>query len=146
MHFGLFALAAAPDDVEAAFDTDARRSYGGVGVMVAHPCITLRIRAAQGFRVTGELSERTGTFARRWAEFYGQSLDNLELATIDAPPDHVGLGTGTQLGLAIAAGLGAFHGQPLPPVEELARSVGRGLRSAIGAYGFTMGGLIVERG
>ncbi len=144
LHFGLFALAAAPSAGEAALDPG--RSFGGVGVMVANPCITLRIRAAKGFQVAGELSERTRSFARQWAEFYSHSLDNIELTVVHAPPDHVGLGTGTQLGLAIAAGLAAFHGLPVPPAEELARSVGRGIRSAIGAYGFTLGGLIVERG
>src|SRR6185437_12492214 len=33
-----------------------------------------------------------------------------------------------------------------PPIAELARSVGRGLRSAIGLYGFAKGGLLFEAG
>jgi beta-RFAP synthase len=56
------------------------------------------------------------------------------------------LGVGTQLALSVAAGLSAFCGLPASAPQELARSVGRGRRSAIGTYGFVYGGLIVEQG
>jgi beta-ribofuranosylaminobenzene 5'-phosphate synthase len=138
LHFGLYALAAAPDSVE--------RSYGGVGVMISEPGTVVRFQRSRAFDVTGPLAERAVRFAKRWAEFYSQSLEGVQIEVVAAPPDHVGLGTGTQLGLAISAGLTALHGLPVPGPEELARSVGRGLRSAVGAYGFCMGGLIAERG
>jgi beta-RFAP synthase len=53
---------------------------------------------------------------------------------------------GTQLALSVAAGLNAWTGRPQPSPAELALSVGRGQRSAVGTYGFVAGGLIVERG
>jgi beta-RFAP synthase len=56
------------------------------------------------------------------------------------------LGVGTQLGLAVAAGLRRFLQLPEAPVESLAASVGRGRRSAVGTYGFEYGGLIVDAG
>lgn len=138
LHFGLFALAASPGAQQ--------RSYGGVGVMVDQPRIEVLIGESHSFEVSGPLADRAQAFARRWAEFYSQSLQGINLTIVAAPPDHVGLGTGSQLGLAVSAGLTAFHGLPVPAVDELARSVGRGLRSAVGAYGFTLGGLIVDRG
>lgn len=139
LHFGLFAL-------EAAAGTD-ERSYGGVGVMVSRLGIELHLQQAEKFEVAeGPLAERIGGFARRWAEFYGRPLPAMKIALGEHTPDHIGLGTGTQLGLAVAAGLSAFHGLPVPPLEELCRSVGRGLRSAVGAYGFAHGGMIVDRG
>jgi len=58
----------------------------------------------------------------------------------------VGLGVGTQLGLSVAAALNAFFGLPSANALELACSVGRGDRSAVGAHGFVLGGLIVEQG
>jgi beta-RFAP synthase len=61
-------------------------------------------------------------------------------------PRHVGLGSGTQLALAVAAGLNAFLGRPAMAVEDLARATGRGRRSAIGLHGFAHGGLLVESG
>ncbi len=62
------------------------------------------------------------------------------------PRDHVGLGTGTQLALAMAAGLSAFSPSAPRSAIELARCVHRGERSSIGVHGFQHGGLLVEAG
>jgi beta-RFAP synthase len=62
------------------------------------------------------------------------------------PPEHVGLGVGTQLGLAVAKALAVEAGEPGLTALELAVRVGRGERSAIGVHGFDRGGLIVEPG
>jgi beta-RFAP synthase len=141
LHFGLFALAAPTDAVE-------QRSYGGVGVMVDSPLsLELHLEAANGIFVPqNPHAERIGTFAQRWAEFYSRPLEGVRIFLGSHTPDHIGLGTGTQLGLSVAAGLAVFYGMPVPPIEELVRSVGRGFRSAVGAYGFSLGGLIVDRG
>lgn len=138
LHFGLYALSKPPES--------AARSFGGVGVMVQRPGLSIRFRQAKELSIQGRLADRVARFANRWAEFYGQPLANLAIDVAAAPPDHIGLGTGTQLGLAISAGLTALRGLPVPGPEELARSVGRGLRSAVGTYGFSLGGLIAERG
>jgi beta-RFAP synthase len=58
----------------------------------------------------------------------------------------VGLGSGTQLGLAIVTALNRFVSQPSQDPAALTRAAGRGRRSAVGTYGFLHGGLIVERG
>ena len=136
LHFGLFGL-----------QQEEGRMYGGVGAMVDQPALKLQVRAAAGFECVGPLAERAQAFAQRWAEFHRLSL--LPACCIEilaTPPNHVGLGVGTQLGLSVAAGLNAFAGLPTAGPQELALSVGRGQRSAIGTYGFVMGGLIVERG
>jgi beta-ribofuranosylaminobenzene 5'-phosphate synthase len=138
LHLGLYALAGAAGSMA--------RSYGGVGLMVSQPGLIVRFHEADRFNVSGMLAERAARFASRWAEFYSQLLRNVKIEIVAAPPDHVGLGTGTQLALAVSAGLTALQGLPVPGPEELARSVGRGLRSAVGAYGFSLGGLIAERG
>jgi beta-RFAP synthase len=56
------------------------------------------------------------------------------------------LGVGTQLNLAIAAGLRRFLGLADTSLEEMSATVGRGARSAVGTYGFLLGGLIVDAG
>jgi beta-RFAP synthase len=63
----------------------------------------------------------------------------------EAPPEHVGLGVGTQLGLAVGRALALAWGYNLD-APDLARRVGRGLRSAVGVYGFAHGGFLVESG
>ncbi len=129
-------------------DTEASglREFGGVGVMIdGGP--RLKIARASEFAATGPLSDRAAEFVRRWASFYGEDrLPPVRIAIHAAPPQHVGLGVGTQLALAVAGGLNAFFDRPQPLAAELAASVGRAERSAVGTYGFLMGGLIVERG
>ncbi len=61
-------------------------------------------------------------------------------------PPHIGLGSGTQLGLAIAKGLAGMAGQTHVPAVQLASCVGRGLRSGLGTHGFDVGGFLVDGG
>jgi beta-ribofuranosylaminobenzene 5'-phosphate synthase len=63
-----------------------------------------------------------------------------------APREHVGLGAGTQLSLSVTAALLAALRLPIPSGSDLARLAGRGIRSAVGTYGFQHGGLLVEAG
>jgi beta-RFAP synthase len=135
LHFGMFSFGHAD-----------RAQFGGVGVMIQPPCIDIRITPAERFSATGEHAARATNFATMTAESWGLPvLPNCQLE-IQAPPDHTGLGVGTQLGLAVAAGLRKFLELSELAAAELATSVGRGQRSAIGTHGFALGGLIVERG
>jgi beta-ribofuranosylaminobenzene 5'-phosphate synthase len=137
LHFGLWSLGGTREDV---------RQFGGVGAMIDRPGLELSIRPSAELVAVGPMSERAAVFARRWAEFHARELPLCQIDVEAAPPEHVGLGTGTQLGLAVAAGLNAYCGLPSQSPQELALSVGRGLRSAVGTYGFVMGGLVVEQG
>ncbi len=136
LHFGLFS-----------FGRVNERQFGGIGAMIRRPSLRLRISDAAELRASGPLAKRAVVFARRWAEYH--SLPSEPQCCIEirkAPPAHSGLGVGTQLGLAIAEGLSAFLKRRRPTPALRAQSVGRGLRSAVGTYGFAFGGLIVEAG
>jgi beta-ribofuranosylaminobenzene 5'-phosphate synthase len=135
LHFGMFG-----------FGQPEGRQFGGVGVMLDSPAVELRFSPANEFAVQGKLAQRVKHFVelalRAWniAELPNCCID------VQSPPDHTGLGVGTQLGLATATGLRRFLELPELPVVELAASVGRGARSAIGTYGFQQGGLIIDAG
>jgi beta-ribofuranosylaminobenzene 5'-phosphate synthase len=135
LHFGLWSLAGGD-----------RRQFGGIGVMIDQPGLRVVISAAPALSATGPLAERALEFARRWAAFHQLPALQCAIEVISAPPDHVGLGTGTQLALAVAAGLCETHGLEIESPQALAASVDRGLRSAVGTYGFLHGGLIAEQG
>lgn len=140
LHFGLLSFGNDPTDTD-------KRQFGGVGAMIQKPGLRLSISPAEQLTAEGPLAERVLEFAQRWAVFH--SLDSPLRCKIEihsTPTEHTGLGVGTQLGLAVACGLNAFYRLPTATPIELALSVGRGLRSAVGTYGFTQGGLIVERG
>lgn len=116
-----------------------------------------------------EIRSRIADFRQRWRVFHGHSaVPRLRWRVLEAPPRHAGLGSGTQWGLSVAAALDALSGrlpnelyaaprEPHDPLDGAAQtrekwvrgaaaSVGRGVRSAVGAYGFVFGGLIIEPG
>ncbi len=88
--------------------------------------------------------ERALGFARTITESLGLE-GGAALAIEETIPDHVGLGSGTQLGLAVAAALTKLHGLELG-AGELARLLGRGARSGIGIGVFEQGGVILDGG
>ena len=136
LHFGLLG-----------FGDLAKRQFGGAGVMVAEPQLELHARPAAAFGVEGSLEERIRQVAQQWQQSRGESaLPRCRFEVRAAPPLHSGLGAGTQLALSVASALNALHGLPPPTVAELAASVARGLRSAVGTHGFAQGGLIAELG
>src|SRR5947199_256063 len=78
----------------------------------------------------GPLAERALVFARRFAQsvqqdHFDRTFPPRRLLVEQAPPEHAGLGLGTQLGLTVARALAVSWGLPLE-VPELARRVGRG--------------------
>ena len=135
LHFGLFSFG------------NAGRQFGGVGVMIQEPSVRVEFRQSHRFRVTGTSAECVEQGTRDWLTATGTAkLPACQIRIVATPKRHVGLGSGTQLALAVATGLNAWHQRPRPTAEELARMTGRGRRSAIGTYGFLSGGLIVEAG
>ncbi|ASJ08908.1 GHMP kinase [Thermococcus siculi] len=60
-------------------------------------------------------------------------------------PRHVGLGSTTQLSLAIGLGIARLNGLKMP-VEELARTLGRGKNGGTGIYTFAYGGFVIDGG
>lgn len=115
--------------------------------MVQSPEVTVEIAGADDFQATGAHADCAVSSAQAWADVCRDgSLPACRVAVTDAPARHVGLGSGTQLALSVAAGLHAWHEQPPPTALELAELTGRGQRSAVGTYGFVLGGLIVESG
>ena len=62
-----------------------------------------------------------------------------------AAPAHCGLGSGTQLALALGSAFADAHGLKLDS-RSLAAMLGRGERSGIGIAGFEHGGLLLDGG
>jgi beta-RFAP synthase len=127
------------------------RRFGSVGLMIDSPGIHLRAEPATSWSGEGPLAERALTFARTFAQTSppdgaaGGSRP-VHLHVEQAVPEHAGLGSGTQLALAVARALSVVWGWPARDAVELARLVGRGRRSALGVHGFEHGGFLVDGG
>lgn len=125
------------------------RRFGGFGVGIESPRVVAAVGATGSgapdeLIVSGRQVERATAFAERARSRLGIS-GGVELNVLEAIPPHMGLGSGTKLGLAIARGLAGLAGISAGP-EELALASGRGARSSVGAWTFAGPGLVVEAG
>jgi beta-RFAP synthase len=120
------------------------RWFGGIGASAPAPTLLLSARRADTLMVEGEDAPRAARFARCFLEFHGIRAGT-RLRVHRAIPSHAGLGSGTQLALAVARALAELHGMATD-APILARAVGRTRRSAVGTWTFAGGGLVVEGG
>jgi beta-ribofuranosylaminobenzene 5'-phosphate synthase len=120
------------------------RRFGGLGAAIPTPSLLLEAEPEARLSAHGPDHQRALAFAERFLAFHGRSA-GARLTIHHSIPAHSGLGSGTQLGLAVGRALAELHGLPSEPAE-LARAVGRGRQSAIGTWTFALGGFIVEGG
>ena len=145
LHFGMLA-----------FGQPYGRSFGGLGAMVSGCGIKVRMKRAETFSAVSHVGERAIGVARQCATAWGLDEHSACLIEVlDIPRQHIGLGTGTQLALAVAAGMqrlyvdGSGESKQEMSAEDaaaLAQAAGRGLRSSVGVYGFGAGGIVLESG
>jgi beta-RFAP synthase len=150
LHFGLFALPARGvthwPNAEGQ-PTIPARYFGGVGLMIDQPGVQVAIRPASAWSASGPSAQRAWAFGQRLvAALPEQERLCFEIVVERCAPEHVGLGTGTQLALAVARAIALATDHREWDAIELARRVGRGLRSGLGIHGFDQGGLAVEGG
>ncbi len=81
---------------------------------------------------------------RRFCDHY-QVDPRVSIEVSECIPQHVGLGSGTQLALAIGLGLAMVCGIDAN-VWDVASAMGRGRRSGIGTAAFQTGGFVVDAG
>jgi len=123
---------------------DLGRRFGSIGLAIDRPTTELVLTRARQFKAVGPDRVRAlDTLRRLAAAFAPGSAYQLEVAS--AIPSHSGLGSGTQLALAVAAALAELEGIERS-VDELGSLLDRGTRSAIGMGAFETGGFIVDGG
>lgn len=120
------------------------RRFGGIGLAVDRPATELIIRRATAAWANGPEAERAHAALIRFTQAFGIAAD-FHIEVIGAIPAHAGLGSGTQLALAVGAGLARLAGLEKSPAE-LGEIQERGARSAIGIASFASGGFIVDGG
>ena len=120
------------------------RWFGGIGASTVYPWLRVSVARADTLSARGEDAERAREFARLFLAHHNLR-GGADIHVHSMLPSHVGLGSGTQLALAVARALAELYGVE-NDARSLARAVGRGKRSAIGTWTFEDGGLVVEGG
>lgn len=120
------------------------RRFGSIGLAINGLKTSITFNAASQPQVTGPESERV----RGYLQAMQRALDienTCHVRIDEVVPAHAGLGSGTQIALAVAAGVRRLHGLPLDVRGDAIR-LERGARSGVGIGLFDHGGLVVDGG
>ena len=120
------------------------RIYGSIGLAINEPHLILRAKISDGLQVEGLEQERVSAYAQRFINHYGVP-GGARLHLVKSIPAHIGLGSGTQLALAVGTALSRLAGLQLP-IQEIALVLGRGLHSGVGINSFQHGGFVLDGG
>jgi beta-ribofuranosylaminobenzene 5'-phosphate synthase len=120
------------------------RWFGGIGASAPGPTLLLSAEPADDVLASGEDAERAAAFAAKFVAYH-QLRHGVRIQVHRSLPPHTGLGSGTQLALAVARAIAEIYDVDAA-APALARAVGRAQRSAIGTWTFADGGLVVEGG
>ena len=120
------------------------RRFGSLGLAIDAPVTEIVVSRAEELVTIGPESRRAATAAIRVVDAFGLRAGH-HIEVIEAIPAHAGLGSGTQLSLAIGAALLRLEGRVLP-AHEIGDALDRGARSAIGMAAFDRGGFVVDGG
>lgn len=132
LHLGFFNLS-----------NSACRKFGGWGVAIDAFKTSVRLSHVPNTKATDAWIHR-----HLQTQLSGLNLSentDLQVDVIEQIPRHCGLGSGTQMALAVGAALQTYEHLPIN-VQAIARHAGRGRRSGIGIATFQQGGLIVDGG
>lgn len=127
------------------------RIYGGTGVAIKNPYTLIKLEKNKKIIIEGLKKEKNEIIIKKFLNKLKKRklLDENEGVKIIIEkllPEHSGLGSGTQFGLALAEGLNRLYNLNLS-AKELATIVDRKhSRSAIGFGAFYQGGFIIDAG
>lgn len=120
------------------------RHFGSIGIALNEISTRLILTNSDKRRITGPSAQRADRCLTQLCTALNVP-DNVSITIKTAIPEHVGLGSGTQMALAIGSALNAYYNLNLS-VREIASVMDRGLRSGIGIGIFEHGGLVVDGG
>lgn len=120
------------------------RWFGSIGVSLDKPATELHAWPSDTFSAEGKGAERAIKVARKLADRLKlQGGMHMQLQQII--PEHSGLGSGTQMSLAVGLAMNRLYGLDLI-IRDVAMMAERGARSGIGLGTFAAGGVIIDGG
>jgi beta-RFAP synthase len=120
------------------------RKFGGIGLSLSAPTQVITASLSETLKISGESSSRALNIAQQFiARLNLKASVNLNIK--QSIPEHAGLGSGTQLALAIASAISRLYQLNLN-TAQIADITERGKRSGIGIAAFDYGGLLIDGG
>jgi beta-RFAP synthase len=120
------------------------RRFGSFGIALDAPATRISATRGKGLSAVGLDADRAKANLEKLARHFG--IDgSFSLRVEAAIPSHVGLGSGTQLALAVGVAVARLAGLGAAP-RDIARILDRGGRSSIGLITFEQGGVVLDGG
>jgi len=121
------------------------RIDGGVGLTLDYPSIRINAKKDTQLSVSGttEFAERIRSAASAVLTQY--NINGVAIDVVQEYPNHVGLGSGTQVALAVGTAISELYDLNLNPTT-IAKFTGRGGTSGIGVAAYELGGFLVDGG
>ncbi|MFB6296438.1 MAG: beta-ribofuranosylaminobenzene 5'-phosphate synthase family protein [Halobacteriales archaeon] len=116
------------------------RIYGGIGFAVDEPGLSVSAERADSIECD---DPDAAVYARRSVELL--EVPGARVAVESALPRHVGVGSGTQLALAVYAAIATAYDRQVD-VRRAAPALDRGGRSGVGVAVFERGGFVIDAG
>lgn len=134
LHFGLIDL-----------NGEIGRIDGSIGLTLDKPGFVLTATTSDDIEIVGagEYEPRARSLIERLQQEW--NVGGASVAFDETIPAHSGLGSGTQLTLALIHAMARLYDVELPPTEAALLS-GRGGTSGVGIYAFSQGGFLVDGG
>jgi len=120
------------------------RVDGGIGVALERPRTIIAVTANGKSAIRGLRKRIVKASWERFLKLYDLK-GGASINTLSSIPQHVGLGSHTQLALAVARALGELYNVK-SDVRKLAEVMGRGGTSGVGVAAFEKGGFILDGG
>lgn len=121
------------------------RKFGSLGLSISGVETSLLAEYANDINITGPSSKRAENYAEQVLSHFGVD-GGVKMTIKSAIPEHAGLGSGTQLSLAVASAIVNLYKLPEQQAGRLAAMLHRGARSGVGIGTFMHGGFIVDGG
>ena len=118
--------------------------FGGLGLTLDAPNTQVKVSTSEKLLIDAKSSKNTAKIIDKLVKSFNLP-DNFSVNVLQNIPQHAGLGSGTQMALAIGAGLNQLFNLKLS-IAQIAAAAGRGRRSGIGIGAFELGGLLVDNG
>lgn len=120
------------------------RMDGGLGLALKNPNIKINAYKSDKIEVKGPIADKAEAAAEKVLKRL--NIDGgIKLQIEEAYPQHVGLGSGTQIALAAGKAVCELYDKKLD-IREIAETVDRGGTSGIGTAVFETGGFILDGG
>lgn len=120
------------------------RRFGSLGIALDEPSTRVRVEPAPGLAADGPDADRARAALARVVDRLGLA-PRVRVVVESAIPAHVGLGSGTQLALAVGVAVARLHALELD-ARSIAGLLERGARSGLGLATFEAGGVVLDGG